>query len=389
MKQLFTCLTLLVSLFTLVTSCEKHQEDGKEDSQTGAMTITLTVSDINHSSAKVQITPSDLSATFFAGLFENAVIKGMSEEEIIEKATSRPTFESELISGQQWINLSGLTPSTDYTFIAFGYADGTAGALARAEFSTPKQPTNETGGTFTVENIEVKFTSIEFDVVPDLKDQPYVVYTMEKRWYDEYAAEGPDGAITHAYYGLQNLSVDEGFNDIGEYMKEIAYTGNSHVVCKELKTETEYVTMIFYVNVETKDPTDIYDRNFYEYKYKTLAPTGENAPTMEIKTDKYIDKDGKIVISINVKGTNVVKGSYTLTENAMAQEHIDQGMTNETLANLFFPMKQQQINAILSEDGLVMAWPPMDPIDYYFAIALYNEEGACVSDGFEILAKEE
>ena len=372
----------MISFFTLTTSCEKNPDTPDEK------TITVNISDINHSGAKIHINPSDISATYFAGLFETVEIGGLSDEEIVEKAKARSSFESELMKGQQWINQSGLTQETNYIFIAFFYEGEVAGPVSRSEFTTPKKPTNETGGSFNVENIEVKFTSIEFDVTPDLKDQPYVTYTMERQWYEEYKAEGPDGVITHAYYGLQNLSVDYGYSTVGDYMKDVAFTGKNHVTIKDLKTETAYVTLVFYVNVETNDPTDIYDKNFYEYKYTTLAPTGENAPTMDVVLDKSIDKDGKMVISINVKGKNIVKGSYTLTENAMAQAHLADGMTNETLANLFFPLKEAQIEAIVSEEGLTLAWAPQDPMDYYFAIALYNEEGACVSDGFEILAKD-
>ena len=385
MKKLVYTLALLVSAVAFLTACNEDETENTNGNN-NQVTIETTVSNIAQNTAQVELMPSDKNAFYYYNYVESGTLQGLSDEEIIAKAKAEANFGQSMLMGPQTFQLSGLTPNTSYTVVTFAYTNQLAGKVCKAEFTTLSEEEKPiTGTSFTLENFTPSYQKATCTVIPDKPEDPYVFYVMEKKWHDEYAAEGENGVIIHAYYGLQNLSVDNGCDNIGQYLKEVALVGKQDLTIDGLKANSEYVLLLFYVDINMTDPTNIQDMSYLSKVFKTLEPTGKNKPTLKVSPVYEVNDDGTITLKVNIKATNTVSAHYNLLDNASAQTYLEQGMTNETMANLFFALDARQIKQMLTPEGLDMQWPPLDPIDYYFVIAVKNEEGACEATGVEIL----
>lgn len=150
------------------------------------ISISLEVSDITQSSAKMKATPSN-NDSYVVITEKSAVIEGLSDDEIFEHVMDHyDAFLSEYTyNGVKEKVYSYLSPGTDYTFLAFGYKAGTltSGSITKYEFTTLESGAPE-DCTF---EIEVEAGSKEADVVITPSDKGHFYHWMA--YHSEFTAD--------------------------------------------------------------------------------------------------------------------------------------------------------------------------------------------------------
>ena len=141
------------------------------------ITISLEISDITQSSAKMKATPSN-NDSYVVITEKSAVIEGLSDDEIFAHVMRHyDAFLSEYTyNGVKEKVYSYLSPDTDYTFLAFGYKAGTltSESITKEEFRTLASGAPE-DCTF---EIEVEAGSKEADVVITPSDKGHFYHWM-------------------------------------------------------------------------------------------------------------------------------------------------------------------------------------------------------------------
>lgn len=145
MRKLFSILSIaLATLFAV--GCQPSDEpnvDGNKD-------LTLSGVSANSNTIKVTITPSDMSAKYFAGIVLNSEVESLDDAAIINNyLQTLPMY-----NGEQTISASNLKAQTEYCIIAFMY--GATDTVVKKVVST------------TVK--EEPVPSIEFNVDIDVKN---------------------------------------------------------------------------------------------------------------------------------------------------------------------------------------------------------------------------
>ena len=359
----------------LVITLTPSEEDG--------FNVAISVSNIEATSATVDFLPSNANTQYMGRVTTVGELAGLNistDDEIIRFMLENPDQLDYVHTGAKTIELERLKANMEYIALAFEYkAADEVETLFKKTFTTKNETVEK---VIEVSNVTPDYTGVAFDVVPSSNEEFWYYYPMEKVNYEEYG----DQAMMRAYYGMQNLALNLGYTEgIGQYLNEVALQGAQSVEITDLKNNTEYVVMVFYVNPTNSDPTNVYDWNYTPVEFSTLAPSSD-APVVTIATpDVKADGTGTYTMKITVKvDASTTKVQYAAQAYEYVKNYYDQGW--EAIKAFFF---LKEINAEMlaqakTSDGLTFVYEGVDAGDYVFLIEASNAQGVLTYEGVRI-----
>lgn len=352
---------------------EQVQKPEPED-----LTIGINITNVTETEATIVVTPNQNDTWFFARVITVAELKTFDiyqyDEDIIMYMMENPDREDYIFKGEQTIEMERLQPSYEYMVVAFDYLN--PGKLFKEEFKTKDAQLEK---VIEISNLEVGYTDVSFTVTPSDNNEYWYYEWMTTESYESYGKN----VIIHAYYGLQNLALSYGFNNIGEYLKVVAMSGEDEAYITGLHNETDYTVMVFYVNPNSTDPTQIYDWNYTPVSFTTLTPTGDGTPTIDIVDTEVISRgNGVYDMNVTVKVNDAVTSlSAAATTYESCAAYYDQGWE---AIKAFFWLRDLGTDALTmakSEDGYVYSKYGLEAGDYVFLFEGSNAEGVMVYNG--------
>lgn len=447
------------------------------------VTCSIEISDISDGSASAQITPSDQSAQFYADIFPSSELEGLDESAVTAKAIAGDNFADNLFTGTQTLDFSSLAEKTKYTVVAFSYVDEVAGELSAEAFTTlerdpffvnielkeinqttatvavtpnyddvnyftriitvgelenvgiadndayiiafllenpnhinyvytgpqnlseerlqsdyrymvvafnyddPKKLFKQTfttleapdpGDEFTISNVSITHTSISFHAAPH-RNESWFYYLMKKTDYERYGAN----AMMHAYYGMQYDNVVGGYGGLDNYLKTVVKYGENDIAISGLDPESEYVVMVFYVDLENRDPTNVYDWNYTGVYFTTLTPSGQGIPEIEIGIP-VVDPSGTF-FTVNVKANeHVTVMNYAIQTYATVATYYDENDWSQIKAFFFLKTGTAEVIAeAKTAEGFSVSYSRTRG-DYVFLVEAKNAEGVTIYEGVRI-----
>lgn len=209
MKKFLSIFSIaLVALFAV--SCGNDEPTG--DAKQPGVSFNIVESNVNSSSIEVVITPSDMTANYYADIVATADIEGMNDSEIIDEWVL--SGEHKVRKGVQPVAKSGLAASTSYTVVAFAITE--TQKATRKEFTTDEAgevlPANEFNITFDVKNITSNSAQVivtpnganryYFRVIPKMELESWSIYGNDYETL-AYICENPNSA-EYITSGTQN-----------------------------------------------------------------------------------------------------------------------------------------------------------------------------------------
>lgn len=342
------------------------------------LTLEITINEVGETSANITVTPSRDDSWFFARVITVAELINFDiyeyDEDIINFMMENPDREDYIYKGEQTLNPERLQPDYTYMVVAFDYLQPTT--LYRTEFTTEEADVEH---TFEISNLEVGYTTASFTVTPSSNNEYWYFEWMSTESYEGYE----NNAIIHAYYGLQNLALMYGYNNIGEYLQDVAMMGVDDVLIEDLLNEHDYTVMVFYVDPNSSDPTNIYDWNHTPVHITTLSPTGNDEPTIDLSNATVVNHgSGGYDLSVTVHVNDAViklSGAAGLYESCA--NYFDQGWE---AIKAFFWLKDvgtEALAAAKTEEGFVFSREGLEAGDYIFLFEGSNSEGVMVYNG--------
>lgn len=311
----------LIALFA--TSCDNKEPNTPDTPDTPVIPneiispedfdIQIEIKDITATSATAVATPNGANRYYFRVITKmelDAFSIYNDDYQIFEYIIENPHSGDWITEGQTTLECT-LAAETDYLAVAFNYENWEDMHLTvdeiklfRKAFKTDKAEAVDPSTLFITEGLITDHSNFNLDVTPAKADALWTYYIWTKASYDEtVASEAQANIVMRSYFGLQNLAVEQGylFGDIIQTDK-LGHIGKATISAYEpLKNNTEYVVVIFYVDPEAQDPTNIYDYNYVAVPFKTQAPTGDKV-NMQV-SEPIIESSGftGYTIKFNIK----------------------------------------------------------------------------------------
>ena len=296
----------------IVKSSELENSGTRPDTGEGIKIDIASVS-INPTNATIKFTPSDSTTEYIARMISKAELNAagllnadgtVAELNTLAYLLNNPFIENYLHVGNYEMYVNSLRPQTEYVAVAFEYSTDVM-RLDYMQFTTPQGDTTD---QFAINSIDIDYTKATVDVKALNNGGAWTYYLMEKEWYVTY-----DDPIQNCYYGLYNTFVikpDDYNNSFSEYLKTVALYGDHTISLTNLESDKEYVLALFNIDINTIDPTQIYDWNYMPVEFKTLTPSDDNKPTVDVTLEKIEQDDTSYYIYVNVKVNDVVSEAW-------------------------------------------------------------------------------
>ncbi len=344
--------------------------------------IEITINEVNETDATITVTPNNDETIYFARVITVQELITFDiyqyDDEIIMYLMENPDREDYIYTGETVLEPTRLSPDYTYMVVALDYINAISGAkLFKKEFTTQSA---EVERTIEVSEIEVGYTDVSFHVTPSDNSEYWYFEWMSTESYEEYGQH----VIIHAYYGLQNLALSYGFNNLGEFLQQVAYSGEDDAYITGLKNETDYTVMVFYVDPQSTDPTQIYDWNYTPFAITTLSPTGNEEPEITVSNATVTDLgSGLYELSVTVNANDCVislQGAAAMYESCA--NYFDQGW--EAIKAFFWlrDLGADALAAAKTENGYVYTKSGLEAGDYVFLFEGANAEGVMVYNGY-------
>ena len=249
MKKFLSIFSIaLVALFAV--SCGNDEPTG--DAKQPGVSFNIVESNVNSSSIEVVITPSDMTANYYADIVATADIEGMNDSEIIDEWVL--SGEHKVRKGVQPVAKSGLAASTSYTVVAF--------AITETQKATRKE--------FTTDEAVAPVSPEQFNIDIEVKD---ITATSA------VATATPNGSNRYFFriitkMELTAMGVYNSDYDTFAYIIENPNSNNyivtgTQVIDDRLNPEMEYIAIAF--NVENWEA--VYNKEekakLFRYEFKT------------------------------------------------------------------------------------------------------------------------
>ena len=318
----------------IVTAEELENSDLKPGTiEGGNLKIDISCVSINPTNATIKFTPSDSNTYYITRMLSKAEFKAggllnadgtIDELKTLAYLLENPFIDSYKRIGDYEMYVENLRPDREYVAVAFEYFSDVM-KLDYLSFFTPK---GDEIDRFAVESIDVDYTTATVDVTALNNGAAWTYYLMEKEWYLTY--EDP---IQNCYYGLYNtyiINPGSYDNSFSEYLKTVAQYGDQTITLTDLESDKEYILALFNIDVNTTDPTQIYDWYYMPVEFKTLTPNADNMPTVDLRLDKIEQDDTNYYIYVNVKVNDVVTEAYDklLPDNNFKKYYEEGGWDN-------------------------------------------------------------
>jgi hypothetical protein len=148
MKKFLSIFSIaLLAMFAASCGTDEPTDDSKN-----GITFNIAESNISSSSIEVVITPSDMTANYYADIVATADIEGMNDAELIDEWVV--SGEHTVRKGVKPVSKSGLQANTSYTVVAF--------AVTETEKATRKE--------FTTAEAVAALPADQFNITIDVKD---------------------------------------------------------------------------------------------------------------------------------------------------------------------------------------------------------------------------
>lgn len=367
--------------------------------------VNISTVSVSPTEATIRFSPSELNTAYIARVVSKAELETngcyisaneLDEIQTLAYLTSNPNIGNYRQTGVYEMTMTNLAPSTSYVAVAFEdfYEVNTLDYMG---FSTPA---GTVADKFSVSNIVPSYTSATMDIHANNGGQAWTYYVMEKEWYVTY--EEP---IQNCYYGMYNtFSGNQGYNSFSDYLKTIAYYGDASISLSGLEANKEYVVCVYNIDVNTEDPTDIYDWYYYPIEFTTLTPSADTTPTVDVLLEQVMQDNENFYIYVNVKLNEHVTEAYDrMLPYATFGQYYEAGGW-DGVGDLFYSpyygnhsitaYGENAIEIAKTNDGFtyVYTWSKenndyykgMGMYDYGICITVFNAEGGRAQNGIII-----
>ena len=354
--------------------------------------VEIEISNITATSATAKATPNSTANRYYFRVITKMELDAFGiyndDFQIFEYIIENPR-SGEYITNGTTTRQCQLNAEMDYLAVAFNFENWEAVhnrqesiKLFRKAFTTPEAPAVDPNSLFTYSNIQTTHTGFSVDVVPTKgEDSFWGYYIWTKASYDETLAhEAKANIVMRSYFGLNNIGVEQGY-DFGTFIQEyLGQTGSSTVINYEpLKNNTDYVLVLFYMDPEVSDPTNVYDYNYVAIDIKTNAPTsGKEASLLvsePVVTPNGFKYDVSFLVKTNDNAVELKVGAQLWNGFDFAQ-YWDPNDWSQIQAFFMFrkPVSADTLAAAKTEEGATISFPGIDKDDYVFFFEALNAE---------------
>ena len=354
--------------------------------------VNIEVSDITATSAVATAKPNTSANRYYFRVITKMELDAFgiynNDYQIFEYIIENPSSGEYITSGDTTINCR-LNAEMDYLAVAFNFENWEAVhnqeediKLFRYAFTTPEAEPVDPNSLFTYSNLFTTHTGFEVDVVPTQGEKSFWgYYIWTKASYEQtLATESKANIVMRSYFGLNNIGVEQGY-DFGTFIQEyLGQTGSSTVVNYEpLKNDTEYVLVLFYMDPEVSDPTEVYDYNYVAIDIKTKAPSADAAASLGVSEPVVVANgfkyDVQFLVKTDEKAVDLLVGAQ-LWANYAFEQYWDPNDWSQIQA--FFTFRKsvdaETLAAAKTDEGATVSFTGVDKDDYVFFFEVLNVE---------------
>ena len=364
MRKLFSILSIaLATLFAV--GCQPNDEpnvDGNKD-------LTLSGVSANSNTIKVTITPSDMSAKYFAGIVLNSEVESLDDAAIINNyLQTLPMY-----NGEQTISASNLEAQTEYCIIAFMYG-ATDTVVKKVVSTTVKEepvPSIEFNVDIDVKNITAySATAI---ATPSTSANRYYFRVITKMELDAFGIYNNDFQIFE--YIIENPSS-------GDYIT----WGNTTRECT-LSPKMDYIAVAF--NFENWEAVHNGEEDIRLFRYEFSTPDAPEIDpnTLFVCTNLQTTHSGMSVNVTPAKGEDSFWGYYIWTKASYTSTLNSEGKASIVMRSYYglnnIGVEQGYdfgtfINEYLGQTGTstVINYEPLKNNSEYVLVLFYMKPGA-------------
>ena len=354
--------------------------------------VEIEVSNIKATSAVATAKPNSTANRYYFRVITKMELDAFgiydNDYQIFEYIIENPSSGEYITQGETTINCR-LNAEMDYLAVAFNFENWEAVhnqeediKLFRYAFTTPEAPVVDPNSLFVWDNLETTHTGFSVDVTPAQGEESFWgYYIWTKAFYDQtLATESKANIVMRSYFGLNNIGVEQGY-DFGTFIQEyLGQTGSSTVINYEpLKNNTDYVLVLFYMDPEVTDPTDVYDYNYVAIDIRTKAPSAGAAAKLEV-AEPVIVKNGfkydvQFLVKTDDKAVDLLVGAQLYANYDFAQ-YWDPNDWSQIQAFFLFrkSVGAETLAAAKTEAGANVAFTGVDKDDYVFFFEVLNTE---------------
>ena len=252
MKRLLLSFNCIVTVFLLLSACDRPDPEVPEEPVVPEYEFLLDVSDVTSTSCRFSVTPADETMTYVVMLVDKASYDEY-ENEFKYQDSDLEWFErkamEEGLTLEDWLagflkkgkfegEESGLMPGENYYLYAYGldYQGYFTTGVTKVEFSTPEIPMTDV--SFTIEVKDIGLTSAKVDVTPSDDKARYFVNVFSMEEYQQWG--GNDDA-----FAAQAAALVDYYIMMGKTLKEIVANlgsiGHTAIPFDDLTDNTEYI----------------------------------------------------------------------------------------------------------------------------------------------------
>ena len=354
--------------------------------------VDIEVSNIKATSAVATAKPNTTANRYYFRVITKMELDAFgiynNDYQIFEYIIENPSSGEYITQGETTLNCR-LNADMEYLAVAFNFENWEAVhnqeediKLFRYAFKTPEAPAVDPSSLFVWDNLEVSHTGFSVDVYPAQGEESFWgYYIWTKASYDQtLASESKANIVMRSYFGLNNIGVEQGY-DFGTFIREyLGQTGSSTVINYEpLKNNTEYVLVLFYMDPEVSDPTDVFDYNYVAIDIKTKAPSADAAASLQV-AEPVIVKNGfkydvQFLVKTDEKAVDLLVGAQLYANYDFAQ-YWDPNDWSKIQAFFLFrkSVGADTLAAAKTAEGANVSFTGVDKDDYVFFFEVLNEE---------------
>ena len=354
--------------------------------------VEIEVSNIKATSATATAKPNSTANRYYFRVITKMELDAFgiynNDYQIFEYIIENPSSGDYITQGETTLNCR-LNAEMDYLAVAFNFENWEAVhnqeeeiKLFRYAFTTPEAPAVDPNSLFTWDNLQTTHTGFSVDVTPAQGEESFWgYYIWTKASYDQtLATESKANIVMRSYFGLNNIGVEQGY-DFGTFIQEyLGQTGSSTVINYEpLKNNTDYVLVLFYMDPEVSDPTDVYDYNYVAIDIHTNAPSAGAAASLLV-SDPVIVKDGfkydvQFLVKTDEKAVDLLVGAQ-IWGNFAFDQYWDPNDWSQIQAFFMFrtSVSAETLAAAKTAEGATVSFTGVDKDTYAFFFEVLNEE---------------
>ena len=354
--------------------------------------VEIEVSNIKATSAVATAKPNSSANRYYFRVITKMELDAFgiynNDYQIFEYIIENPSSGEYITQGETTLNCR-LNAEMEYLAVAFNFENWEAVhnqeeeiKLFRYAFTTPEAPAVDPDSLFVWDNLETTHTGFSVDVYPAQGEESFWgYYIWTKASYDQtLATESKANIVMRSYFGLNNIGVEQGY-DFGTFIQQyLGQTGSSTVINYEpLKNNTDYVLVLFYMDPEVSDPTDVYDYNYVAIDIRTKAPSSEAAASLQV-AEPVIVKNGfkydvQFLVKTDDKAVDLLVGAQLYANYDFAQ-YWDPNDWSQIQAFFLFrkSVGAETLAAAKTSEGANVAFTGVDKDDYVFFFEVLNAE---------------